>query len=158
MIKIIAASDNHGYLDPIKEILDNNNTADYYLHMGDVCCDPKLIHPFVAVKGNNDFGYDLPVSKVIEVNDKNRILMTHGHHYVFDKSKILTEAKEQNCNIVLFGHTHTFTDKEIDGIRIINPGSCFYNRDHSKPCYAEITIDETNNIEVKRVDITSLIF
>lgn len=158
MIKIIAASDNHGYVDPIHEILQQNGNADFYLHMGDVCCNPKLIIPFVAVRGNNDYQYELPEYRVIEVNEKNRIFMVHSHQYVFNKNRLIEEAKEHNCNIILFGHTHTYAENEIDGIKLINPGSCLYNRDHSKPCYAEITIDDNNTINSKRINLTSYIY
>ena len=156
MIKIIAASDNHGYIDPIQEILSQNSNADFYLHMGDVCADPKLIRPFIAVRGNNDY-YDLPDYKVIEINDKNRVFMVHGYQYTFNKEKMIEEAKSHNCNIILCGHTHVFYDDEKEGIRIVNPGSCLYNRDHSKPCYAEIIIDN-NTITVTKRELTSYFY
>lgn len=158
MIKIIATSDNHGYIDPINEILKNHSNADFYLHMGDVCCNPKLIRPFVAVRGNNDYDYDLPDYKVIEVNDKNRIFMAHSHQYIFNKQRMIDEAKENKCNIILYGHTHVFSDSIVDGIRMINPGSCLYNRDHSKPCYAEITIDDKGEIQANKIELTSFFY
>lgn len=157
MVKIVACSDNHGYLEPIKDILNENPDADFYLHMGDSCVDSKLIWPFCSVMGNNDYDYNLPDDRVINVNDSNKIYMTHGHYYVFNKSSLIRDAKKNNCNIVLCGHTHCFDDTTIEGIRVINPGSCFYNRDRSQPCYALITIDDDNNIQVVKKGLNNYI-
>ena len=154
MIRIIAASDNHGNLSSIEEILNQNSNGDYYLHMGDCCCNPKDIAPFVSVKGNNDYNSDLPEYRVIEIDDKNRIYMIHGHQYAFNISKLVDEAKKNNCNIILCGHTHLFTDYSKEGVRIINPGSCYYNRDRSNPCYALITID-LEGINVIKKELSS---
>ena len=156
MIKIVATSDNHGYLDSIQEILNKNSNADFYLHMGDCCCNPMDIRPFVAVKGNNDYNLDLPEHKVIEINKDNRIFMVHGHQYTFNIARMVEEAKKERCNIILCGHTHTFADYVKEGVRIINPGSCTYNRDYSNPCYAVITIDDNNSIKVDKVELERL--
>lgn len=142
MVKIIACSDNHGNLEPIFDILNNNQNADFYLHMGDCCMDSNKIRPFCSVMGNNDYDDKLPDYRIIQVDDNNKIYMTHGHYFSFNKSRMIEEAKKNNCNIILCGHTHCFQDKEIDGVRVINPGSCYYNRDRSEPCYAIITIDK----------------
>ena len=154
MIKIIAASDNHGNLSSIEEILNQNSNGDFYLHMGDCCCDPKEISPFISVKGNNDYLSDLPEYRIIDIDNNNRVYMVHGHQYVFNISKLVDEAKKNNCNIVLCGHTHLFTDYIKEGVRIINPGSCYYNRDRSNPCYALITID-SKGINVVKKEISS---
>lgn len=156
MIKIIAASDNHGNLEPINKILQKNHKADFYLHMGDCCCNPRDIRPFSIVKGNNDYSLDLPEYKILEIDEHNRIFMIHGHQYTFNIARLVEEAKKEKCNIVLYGHTHTFADYEKEGIRIINPGSCSYNRDRSNPCYAEIIINNDNSIKVNRIDLERL--
>lgn len=155
MIKIVAASDNHGYLDPIEEILNCNSNADYYLHMGDCCDNPKTILPFVSVKGNNDYNLDLPDYRVIKIDDENSIFMIHGHQLYCDEDDLINEAKKHNCNIILYGHTHTFEDISKNGYRLINPGSCMYNRDRSEPSYAIITIDK-GIINVKRINLDRL--
>lgn len=152
MIKIVVASDNHGDLDSIKTILEENHNYDYYLHTGDSCVDPSFMVPFSCVKGNNDYFYDYPQYRVIKIDENNTILMIHGHQFIYNKDKAISMAKENYCNIVLYGHTHVFNDEMIDGIRLINPGSCYYNRDRSEPCYARIYIDN-NIIKVERINL-----
>lgn len=154
MIKIIAASDNHGDLDSIQEILNQNNNADFYLHMGDCCCNPNQIKPFVSVKGNNDYSFELPDYRIINIDSNNKVFMVHGHQYVFNISKLVEDAKKNDCNIILCGHTHLFTDYYKEGVRIINPGSCYYNRDRSNPSYALITID-SDEIKVIKKELSS---
>lgn len=155
MVKIIACSDNHGYIEPINEILNANQNADFYLHMGDCCMNPAMISPFCSVMGNNDYYDSLPDYRVIQVDNNHKIFMTHGHYYSFNKSRLIVDAKKHDCNIVLCGHTHCYLDTVIDGIRVINPGSCFYNRDHSTPCYAIVTIDEKGEINVEKKELSS---
>lgn len=152
MIKIVVASDNHGDLDSIKQILNDNPNADYYFHLGDNCQEASLINPFCSVRGNNDYDTNLPDYRVIDIGDSYKVFLIHGHQFSFNFEGLIKEAKKKGCNIVLFGHTHKFFDSIVDNIHIINPGSCFYNRDMSPSCYARIIIKD-NDVCVERVNI-----
>lgn len=149
--KIVLCSDNHGYKEPIDQILLDNPIADYYIHCGDLCYDPKLAKPFLVIQGNNDFYYDLDKQKILEI-DNNRILIFHGAGYTYSLKLIADKAKNEKCNIVFFGHTHSFLDTTLNGIRLINPGSCGLNRDGTSPCYAIVTIDN-DKVNVERINI-----
>ena len=150
MARIVLAGDNHGDLDSIHRILMENPKADYYLHTGDCCLDPMLISPFVSVSGNNDYSwkYDLPKYRVIDV-DEHKVLLIHGHGYVYSLDSLVYKAKEENCDIVLFGHTHCFFDEVIGGVHLINPGSTYYNRNGEDPCYCVLDIIG-DNIKISR--------
>lgn len=152
-MKIVLCSDNHGNISQLKRILNDNQKADYYLHCGDSQMNDVDLRPFVSVKGNNDYGSYFPDFKVFEILN-HRILMIHGNRYIFMNSFILLakKARELACDMVFFGHTHIFFDDYVDGIRMINPGSCFYNRDGSAPSYVTIEMDETN-IFAKKHDL-----
>lgn len=152
--KIILCSDNHGYIDPINQILNDNQFADYYIHCGDLCFDPVLAKPFLVVSGNNDFYYELDRQRILEI-ENNRILVFHGTGYTYSLNLLVDKAKDNNCNVVFFGHTHSFFNETYKGIRLINPGSCWRNRDGSNPCYALITIDN-DSIDVQRVDLENI--
>ena len=148
-MKIIVVSDNHGK-ECLDLILELNNSANMFIHCGDSEQEPTFLKKYISVRGNNDF-YNYDIEKVIQVMN-HKILIVHGHHYVYanQREELVNKAKKEGCDIVFFGHTHIFENKVIDGIRIINPGSLNYNRDGSKPCYAEVTIDE-NNVIVRKV-------
>lgn len=152
-MKIVLVSDNHGSLKVLKDILNIHQNADYYLHCGDSEMTASMIRPFVGVRGNNDFGLDYPDYRVIEI-DGHRVLVIHGHRYVFFNSiePLIKKAQELVCDVVFFGHTHMYFDQEIDGIRFINPGSCHYNRDYSRPSYAIVDIDQ-QSIKATRYEV-----
>lgn len=149
-MKIVLASDNHRDLDSIKTILNNEPIADFYLHCGDSGTIEEAIAPFASVKGNNDFIGDYPKERIIDI-EGHRILLIHGHREIYYNSfeDLANMAKEKNCDICFFGHIHMFVDKTIKGVRLINPGSTYYNRDGSKPCYAIVYI-KGKNIKVEQ--------
>ena len=39
------------------------------------------------------------------------------------KAGNIKETKKQNCDIMLYGHTHIAYEKYIDGLYVFNPGS-----------------------------------
>ena len=150
MARIVLAGDNHGDLDSIKKILMENLQADYYFHTGDTCLDPTLISPFITVCGNNDYSwkYNIPKFRVLNVENHN-ILLIHGHGYVYSLDTLVDKAKQEKCDIVMFGHTHCFFDEVIKGVHLINPGSTYYNRNGEEPCYLIVDIKE-NDVKISR--------
>ena len=152
MLKICLVSDNHGNVDCIDKILNDNPACDYYFHCGDVLLAPERIEPFIAVKGNNDWQYDYPKERVLAIGGHN-ILMIHGHQYTYSSNLLVYKAQEEKCDVVFFGHTHSFYDDIESGVRLINPGSCYHNRDLTSPCYARVYILDDGNIRVERIDL-----
>ena len=55
-----------------------------------------------------------------------KLYMTHGHLHGVKSSlfRLLSEAREQNVQAVLYGHTHCADCRQEDGLWIINPGAC----------------------------------
>ncbi len=51
--------------------------------------------------------------------------MTHGHNQrvKFGIDNLLWSAREENCDIVVFGHTHNPLSTYIGNIHILNPGA-----------------------------------
>lgn len=140
-MKIVLASDNHGNVNAIRKIVIDNPNADYYWHLGDSCVeDIYTIRPFISVRGNNDYDPSLPNQRIMEL-EGHRFLLVHGHrHLTWDLEFLHQYAKGLNCDVVLYGHTHIYDDREVDGIRFINPGSCSHNRDGQNPTYAILDI------------------
>lgn len=151
-IRICVCSDNHGNIESIEKIKQDNPNCDYYFHLGDSHFNEKMLHPFISVCGNNDWESNFPRQRIIEINT-HRILLIHGDGYTYAISGLANKAIHENCDVIMFGHTHEFMDEEYKNIRLINPGSCFHNRDMTTPCYAIVTIDDNDRINVERIDL-----
>ena len=88
----------------------------------------------IAVKGNCDANVDEEVLdfelkdsyEVIEVDDKKWFL-SHGHIYNEYNLPPIGSA-----DIMLNGHTHIPIDKDVEGLRILNPGSVSIPKGGSK--------------------------
>ena len=141
LIKIIAVSDNHGTMDPIKKLSGMFPDADYFLHCGDSREPARRYGPYAQVLGNNDF-YDVPEYRILEIGT-HRIFMTHGTRLVYIGSYeyLSARAKQHGCDIALFGHTHIYLDEVIDGVRCLNPGSIWHNRDGTEPSFMIIELE-----------------
>ena len=148
--KIVLVSDNHFNNTVLHKILIANPDADYYMHCGDSEMSAEELGPFTSVRGNNDYDRNLPMERLIQVENK-RILLLHGHRYLsFSNHGLVLKAQEAQADIVFYGHTHVFADFEDANIRFVNPGSCAYPRDGQDPCYAVVLIDG-DDINVQRV-------
>ena len=141
-IRIVAVSDNHGWMEPISRLPSMFPEADYFLHCGDSREPARRYGPYAQVRGNNDF-YDVPEYRVLSIGS-HRIFLTHGTRLVYIGSCVYLAKKalEHGCDIALFGHTHVFCDQTAEGVRCLNPGSIWHNRDGSDPSYMLIELEE----------------
>lgn len=144
-MKIIVVSDSHGKNDVLVSILKQYPHADAFIHCGDIEVDPSVFPQFITVKGNNDIFYDYPDYQILEIAG-HRIYITHSHQFSFmkRKAKMAAKAKEYDCDILCYGHTHVAYDGECDGVRMINPGSIWHSRDGREPSYAIIDIEQAH--------------
>ena len=149
-MEILLVSDNHGLHEPIDYVLDEYKNIEHKIHCGDFEMPVEYLKDFKVVNGNNDYT-TLPNSFKMEIGSF-KILIMHGHPYasIFNLTNLAKYAKKQGCNTVFFGHTHVFTDECVLGIRMINPGSLWHNRDGSKPSYAIVKITDFEIIVEKK--------
>ncbi|MBR2810281.1 MAG: metallophosphoesterase family protein [Solobacterium sp.] len=144
-MKIVVVSDSHGNIRPLHQIMEKHADADLFIHCGDSGWNPSGLQGWTVVGGNVDYMYDYPLALIEEVGP-HKILVTHGHacfsSYRPDYGALADYAKDLECDTVMFGHTHIFYDSTVHGVRLINPGSTYKNRDGSDPCYAVVTYDE----------------
>lgn len=140
------ASDIHGSFKCCNDLINmfNEEKCDLLLLLGDILYhgprndlpmeyDCKKVssllneykEKIIAVRGNCDgevdqMMLDFPIlSDLAVLNDNGfTIYATHGH-------KLTPKAPfpVTSDSVVVFGHTHVPTDKYIDGVRYINPGS-----------------------------------
>lgn len=169
--KLLLLSDSH--MKTIKVLQAINRTEpDMLIHLGDIEDDPDDIQDYlnkvvnkkkgksldehvrsIYVKGNCDRFYKSKMTKamVFDLNGHN-VLVTHGHGFYVDDglTDLLEVAKEHNCDIVMYGHTHKYQDEVIDGIRFLNPGSIAFPRNNEMPTYMVIEFDDSGDYKVTK--------
>lgn len=143
-MRIVVLSDAHGYVAPIEKAIENSK-PDVVIYCGDGVQkteDISYLYPdikFYFVKGNCDFG-NYPTEQEIKLGSK-KVFFTHGHLYSVKSGyeKIINEAKVRGVDILLFGHTHIAFAEYIDGLYVMNPGSCVHPN-MGRPSYGFIDI------------------
>ena len=147
-MRITVISDSHKSEGTVRGILEDRKDSKHIFFLGDVTPDIEdmnLEYPdknFYIVSGNCDYFSSFPTSDMETIGGK-RIFYTHGHtlgvkHGV---ERLLETAKQLNCQIALFGHTHASQILYENGIYLVNPGSCSQPRDFHKS-YAVIDIED----------------
>lgn len=85
----------------------------------------ERLAPTLTVYGNMD-GADIR-KKLLEMNELKlfdwRIGIIHDPEALFGLGKMREIAKENNYNVLVYGHTHRSSIKWEDGRLFINPGS-----------------------------------
>ena len=81
-----------------------------------------------------------PYTSVANLGDVN-VFITHGHTLGVKHGLggLISAARQSECQIALYGHTHFSNIKYEDGLYIVNPGSCARSRDEGNS-YAIIDI------------------
>lgn len=148
-MRIVALSDTHGNSYALESVILRNTDADWIFHLGDgereldnfLLSHQKLAPKIIHVAGNCDFESLSPEIFVLPVLD-HKILATHGHLYGVSSSldKLRELALTNECDIVIFGHTHVKYESYENGIYFLNPGSASIPRDGSKPSFGHIDI------------------
>lgn len=149
--KVVIVSDNHGR-NVLDDIVSDHPDADVYIHCGDSEMNGYQVKDYVHVMGNNDYYGDFPKEKVITVGGV-RFYITHSHLFVHSQriERILSRARELECQVACFGHTHMVFMKELEEVLLLNPGSLRYNRDYSKTGYMILTWQESEKFQVEFV-------
>lgn len=123
-IRAAVISDTHGLLRPeVERILQS---CDVVIHAGDF--DNQMVfhklnikRPLYAVRGNNDDNWaeQLPFVRRFKLGDF-QFLLTH------DQEDIPLDLED--VQIIIFGHSHRYAQKQEHGRLWLNPGSCGYRR------------------------------
>lgn len=141
-------SDSHRDVGAVETIVERNlGKADMFIHLGDGEYETDFVmmqYPhldFRRVVGNCDYDSMLPRYMVIDTAGA-RIFCTHGHLFGVRSGleRIISAAKQEGCNIILYGHTHERLERFEDGIYIMNPGSCSSPRDGYPPSFGSVDI------------------
>ena len=149
-MRIIVISDTHQYYRNIETIISQNLDADMFIHLGDGESEsalllrnfPEIENRFHYIKGNCDFDRSTPISKTIDVMPGHRIFATHGHRFQVKSSLdfLVQSAREEGCDIALYGHTHESRCTYENGVYVLNPGSASCPRDGNPPSYGVLDV------------------
>ena len=142
-------SDTHGLLrEEVKVYLQG---CDMILHTGDINSKAVLeelgrIAPIFSVRGNVDkeWADKIPVTRVVEVNGI-RIFMIHN------KKQIQEDVAAYD--LIIYGHSHKYEEKNEDGTLRLNPGSCGPRRFTQPITFAVIEVGEDGSYRVEKIEI-----
>ena len=145
-IKIGIISDTHGLLRT--EVLDILQSCDCIFHAGDVdrpeILDAiTLLRALYVVRGNND--------GCRAQNQRTSLNFTVGNvkfFMVHDRKDVAWELGD--TQVVIFGHSHQYFAKEIDGRLWLNPGSCGRSRFGGDVTMAVMTV-ENGSWQVEKI-------
>lgn len=151
-MKIAVISDTHNLFRPeVKEIISK---CDGVVHAGDVNSKKVLDEikaslgteiPFYVVRGNNDreWARDLPKSVSFMMGNMKFFLI----HNQEDIPKDLGDVQ-----IVIYGHSHRYAEKMVDGRLWLNPGSCGKKRFCSAVTMAILHLEDRTISEIERIE------
>ena len=135
--KLGIISDTHGLLRP--EVMEILKDCDCILHGGDIN-KPEILDQLrpmaaiYAVRGNNDREWADGLAKTLRFTIEGvEFFMTHN------KKDVAWELG--GAQVVVFGHTHKYFEKMIDGRLWLNPGSCGRRRFDQEITMAVMTVD-----------------
>ncbi len=132
-MRYVIASDIHGDLSSLHELLIRESAAGAFLLLGDTCLPKEAINPFVSVLGNCDLSFreDYPLRREITFPSGRKALL--AHHPLPLSS--MGELSSRGFAYFFHGHTHEREDKEAAGVRILCPGSLSFPRDGEEGSY-----------------------
>lgn len=133
-------SDTHGRLP--SSVARTFQKTDLIVHAGDIGSEQVLIAlkrmaPVIAVCGNMDYGSwstGLDTATVLRVGGINLYLC-----HILDES----DKRIQDCQVVVYGHTHRPVCRRRGGILYLNPGSAGDARHAFPPSVALLKIVNT---------------
>ena len=119
-MKVAVLSDTHNLLRP--RVLEYLHTADVILHGGDISSQKivdamEKIAPLHVVRGNNDKEWAEHIPHDLTVT-----LEGVTFYLVHKKKEIPPDLP--GVDVVIYGHSHKYDEKEENGIFYLNPGSC----------------------------------
>ncbi len=145
-MKLLVLSDSHGELHGMR-LAYRREQPDYVLHLGDYFADGQALQEefpemrLVQVAGNCDaycFSPKAAATRILPFGGLT-VYMTHGHrqHVKLGLMNLDYAAREARADLALFGHTHEPYCEKIDGLWLLNPGTC----QNSRGSYGVVTIE-----------------
>jgi uncharacterized protein len=135
--------------------------VDLILHAGDFMTQDirdeiAIIAPLRFVRGNND--YCLPPSypehDIVAV-DGLTVALTHGHCFPLGKIglyKMIEHFRPHSPDLIVYGHSHRYSDDVVDRVRLFNPGSAGMRSMDGPPTAAILSLSG-KGFDIERVEL-----
>jgi putative phosphoesterase len=153
--KIAVISDTHSLLRP--EIKERLTECELILHAGDISSQETVDEIMECgrtyfVRGNADKGrWAEEIPAVRELNIYGLSI------YIIHNCKLIEDDVSQK-DIVIYGHSHKYSQTQKDGVCFFNPGSCGPRRFHQEITMAILTVDERDrSFCFEKVDISPIL-
>ncbi|WXR61707.1 phosphodiesterase [Peptostreptococcaceae bacterium AGR-M142] len=171
-MKIGVLSDTHGSFFYVEKAFDVLSDCDYIIHGGDILYhgprnplpkgyDPKSVANKINdldnlffTRGNCDSDVDQMVLNhpiqspyVFLSIEGKKIFLCHG--YKKPLNELITQAKNLNCDMFIYGHTHIKELRRDQDLIVLNPGSTSLPKDNS---HSVAIIDEKH---ISLIDINT---
>lgn len=150
MVRVGLVSDSHGRFECLSRMADDAPDVAAWIHCGDYCDDGEDLAiytgvPVYAVLGNNDYmthTHD-PECRCVTVGGV-RIVAIHGCQWYGERrwQKLVELGRQNQADLVVFGHTHRRCAKMDGEMWVVNPGSIGLPRDGREGTYAIVSIDD----------------
>lgn len=150
-MQILVTSDIHRQIDKLQDLISRHPQAQMFLDAGDSERHEMEMEPFITVKGNCDFFVKKRFAIIPVFN--HQIYLFHGHFFPLNPSSLASLAKENNCDIIIHGHTHQPYYLIQDNVHVLCPGSLAFPRNKMGATYAIISLDEQEvSVKIMKVD------
>ena len=136
-MKLAILSDTHNLLRP--QVLEALRGVDAILHGGDISKQEILdrleeFAPVCVVRGNND-------KEWAEHLPHDRTLTLDGVTFYMVHKKAEVPKGLTGVDVILYGHSHKYSEEVKDGVLWLNPGSCGPRRFHQDITMAIMDIE-----------------
>lgn len=134
-MRILVISDTHGKVGAIAKVIEKHSDINNIFFLGDLTRDIEAIKEeykqknYYIVSGNCD-GFSFYKNTDMCIINSVKILFTHGHTYGVKGGieRLCEAARQRECKLVLFGHTHAPLSVYDNGVTVVNPGSLTCSR------------------------------
>lgn len=153
--KIAVISDTHSILRP--EVTEKIKECEQIIHAGDIASKKtmekiKALGTAYFVRGNTDEGAwadEIPVRREIELYGL-KIFIIHNRRQI--------EEDVSGKDIVIYGHSHKYSEEYEANVCYFNPGSCGPKRFHQDITMAILTIDEAEkSFSFEKIDCSQIL-
>ncbi|MBQ8923065.1 MAG: metallophosphoesterase [Oscillospiraceae bacterium] len=152
-MQILVLSDTHGNYRVLRALLRSHPDAALVIHCGDGENEvaqykrefPEDAGRLLSVRGNCDFSSSVPELLAQPLPYGHKLLAVHGHRHMYGNASdnLAALGKENDADIVLFGHLHARIDRVVYGVHLFNPGSAAMPRDGLPPSFGLIDVFES---------------
>lgn len=149
--RIAILADTHNLLRP--EITDLLKTCEIILHGGDISSRKILneleqIAPVYVVRGNNDKEWAEGMAEELDITLFGlRIYMVHNKKH--------RKENLDGTDLFIYGHSHKYEEKTVDGVLFLNPGSCGPRRFRQPVTMAVLKVwEDMGKWQVEKIDLT----